>query len=110
MNRYALASDVDCSAGIIWSTGGVWSAGAPDDADLMSGPQVQAFASRNQHAVIVDVVVYKAAAKVWQDAFRAAITRGVHGSTAREAGRDALRAAGYGAMADRNNPFNPCEV
>lgn len=113
--RYALASTRDTAAGLVWSTGGVWSAGTPDEAKLMTGPQVDAFAARHPGAVIVDVLVYLDMAKVWNAAHRAAINRDAPSTpesraAAREAGRLALRAAGYVLAAAKANPFNPCEA
>lgn len=113
--RYALATDKDSDAGLIWSTGGVWKAGVPEVDRLMTGPEADAFAARQPGAVIVDVVVYRDMCKVWGEAFSAALA-GVERSTeeqraaAREAGRKALILAGYAYAAGRRNPFNPCEV
>jgi hypothetical protein len=105
--RYALATDKDTEAGLIWSTGGVWSANVPEAAKLMTGPEVDAFAAFHPGATIVDVTVYRDRHAVWLKAFNAAL-EGVERSTqeiravARKAGDDALRAAGY-ALND-----NPC--
>lgn len=113
--RYALASTADSSSGLVWSTGSYWSAGTPEVSSLMTGPQVDAFAARHPDAVIVDVLVYNAAWAVYHKASKEALG-GVEYSTpelrakAREAGRAALVAAGYGLMAAKSNPFNPCEA
>lgn len=100
--RYALRSKADTEAGTVWSTGSYWSARTPAEADLMTGPEVEAFAARHPQAEIIDVIVYRAAAAVWMKAFRAEIDAlGGRPSTheereaARAAGNAAVRAAGY---------------
>lgn len=105
--RYALATDKDTEAGLIWSTGGVWSASVPEVAKLMTGPEVDAFALRQPGATVVDVIVYRERHAVWLKAFNQAL-EGVERSTpeiraaARKAGDDALRAHGY------STNTNPC--
>lgn len=111
--RYALASNADSDAGLVWSTGGCWSAGRPAAEKLMTGAEADAMLARHPQAVIVDVVVYDAMAAVWNAAFRAVVGHGDRSTAesrakARDAGRQALIAAGYRHAAERANPFNPC--
>lgn len=107
--RYALATDKDAEAGLIWSTGGVWSSSVPEESKLLTGPQADEFAARHPGATIVDVIVYRERHAAWLKAFNGAL-KGVERSTpeiraaARKAGDDALRALGY------STNFNPCAV
>lgn len=96
--RYALRSPADSSFPNTWSVGGVWSGDVPAVADLLTGPEVDAFAKRHPRATIVDVIVYRARAAVWIAAFRAAtVPNSTHEQrqAARAAGNAALVAAGY---------------
>lgn len=113
--RYALATDKDAEAGLIWSTGGVWTSSVPEAERLMTGPEVDAFAARQHGAVIVDVITYRDMCEVYRDAFNKAIQQVGESSEwrmnhARQQGRNALEAAGYRLAAAKANPFNPCEI
>ena len=117
MHRYALASNGDIEAGLVWSTGGIWSRNVPKVEELMTGEQVDAFVARHCDAVVVDVIVYREMCDVHCKAFRAVIDAfGGERSTpevraaAREAGRRALILAGFEKAAAKHNPFNPCEA
>ena len=96
--RYALRTTAiqDCRA--MWSTGSYWMAEVPAAADLMTGPEADAFAARHPNAQIVDVVVYRAARDVWNAGYRSVVPYGFKGKTT-EAQRAEARAAGDAAVA-----------
>ncbi|MEY8688382.1 MAG: hypothetical protein AB9M53_00700 [Leptothrix sp. (in: b-proteobacteria)] len=100
--RYALRSNADTEAGVVWSVGGFWSSNVPAEGELMTGPQVDEFAARHPDAQVIDVIVYRAACAVWNKAFNASIAalgdrRSTHDErqAARAAGDAAVKAAGY---------------
>lgn len=115
--RYVLATDKDTAAGLIWSTGDAWSASADFSRSLMTGPEADAMATRHPGAVVVDWPVHKAICDVFHAAFMAKLNELRAGgrrtpaiaTEAREAGRKALRAAGYVNAAAKDMPCNPCE-
>lgn len=95
--RYALRIK-SAEHGVIWSTGGVWSATVPEVAKLMTGPKVDEFAKRHPTAQVVDVIVYREAVAIWNAAFRAnTVENSTHEQreAARRAGDRAVAAAGY---------------
>lgn len=96
--RYALRTTAIAECGAMWSTGGVWSADVPTADRLLTGSQVDEFATRHPTAQIIDVIVHRAACAVWYKAFRAAtVSNSTHEQrqAARAAANAAVKAAGY---------------
>lgn len=113
--RYALA-DADTEAGLVWSVGGVWSAGAAfNGATLMTVTEADRMQARHPRAVRVDVYAYLDLCHAWRAGFDSVLPPSYPGKStpelreaARTAGREALIAAGFRSAASKANPLNPC--
>lgn len=69
LRRYVVATDRDRDAGLIWSTGGVWSHSDKVEHSLMTRAEAELFAARHPGAVIVDWPFYGASLRVFHEAF-----------------------------------------